>query len=67
MQQNGYSKHDQFCPVWKTGWMMKAMMGFHDESQKAVSQGVSWNKIREATSDIQYQLRSMKFEVCAYA
>lgn len=63
LQQNGYSKHDQFCPVWKTGWMMKAMMGFHDESQKAVSQGVSWNKIREATSDIQYQLRSMKFEI----
>ncbi|KAF8427489.1 ATP synthase alpha/beta family, nucleotide-binding domain-containing protein [Tirmania nivea] len=63
LQQNGYSKHDQYCPVWKTLWMMKAMMGYHDESQKAVAQGVSWNKIREATSDIAYQLRSMKFEI----
>lgn len=63
LQQNGYSKHDQFCPIWKTLWMMKAMMGFHDESQKAVAQGTNWGKIREATSDIQYRLRSMKFEI----
>ncbi|KAF8468797.1 ATP synthase alpha/beta family, nucleotide-binding domain-containing protein [Kalaharituber pfeilii] len=63
LQQNGYSKHDQFCPVWKTLWMMKAMMGYHDESQKAVAQGIAWNKIREATSDVAYQLRSMKFEI----
>lgn len=63
LQQNGYSDYDQFCPLWKTEWMMKAMMGFHDEAQKAVSQGHAWNKVREATSDIQAQLRSMKFEV----
>ncbi|KAH8805856.1 ATP synthase alpha/beta family, nucleotide-binding domain-containing protein [Xylogone sp. PMI_703] len=63
LQQNGYSDYDQFCPIWKTEWMMKAMVGFHDEAQKAVAQGQSWNKIREATSDIQSQLRSMKFEV----
>ena len=43
--------------------MMKAMMGFHDEAQKAVAQGQSWNKVREATGDLQSQLRSMKFEV----
>jgi len=63
LQQNGYSDYDQHCPLWKTEWMMKAMMGFHDESQKAVAQGISWSKIREATSDIQAGLRSMKFEV----
>ena len=43
--------------------MMKGMMTYHDESQKAVTQGVTWNKIREVTSDIAYQLRSMKFEI----
>jgi V-type H+-transporting ATPase subunit A len=43
--------------------MMKAMMGFHDEAQKVISQGQSWNKVREVTSDLQSQLRSMKFEV----
>jgi len=63
LQQNGYSDYDQYCPMWKTYWMMKAMMGFHDESQKAVAQGHAWNKVRDATSEIQTQLRSMKFEV----
>lgn len=63
LQQNGYSKHDQYCPVWKTLWMMKAMMAFFDESQKAVQSGVQWGKIRDATADIQHRLRSMKFEV----
>ncbi|KAI9891217.1 MAG: H(+)-transporting V1 sector ATPase subunit A [Vezdaea aestivalis] len=63
LQQNGYSKYDQFCPIWKTEWMMKAMMMFHDESQRAVSQGQSWSKIREATGELQSQLRSMKFEL----
>jgi V-type H+-transporting ATPase subunit A len=63
LQQNGYSDYDQFCPIWKTEWMMKAMMGFHDEAQKAVAQGANWNKVREATGELQSQLRSMKFEV----
>ncbi|KZF20201.1 vacuolar ATP synthase catalytic subunit A [Xylona heveae TC161] len=63
LQQNGYSDYDQFCPLWKTEWMMKAFMAFHDESQKAVSQGQAWNKIRDATSDLQANLRSMKFEL----
>ena len=63
LQQNGYSNYDQFCPMWKTEYMMKAFMGYHDESQKAVSHGHSWAKVREATGQIQSQLRNMKFEV----
>ncbi|KAJ9210458.1 hypothetical protein DTO166G4_7925 [Paecilomyces variotii] len=63
LQQNGYSDYDQFCPLWKTEYMMKAFMGFHDEAQKAIAQGQSWAKVREATADIQTALRSMKFEV----
>ncbi|KAF9691453.1 hypothetical protein EKO04_010899 [Ascochyta lentis] len=63
LQQNGYSDYDQFCPLWKTEWMMKNMMAFHDEAQKAVAQGHSWPKVRDATSEIQSQLRSMKFEL----
>jgi V-type H+-transporting ATPase subunit A len=43
--------------------MMKAFMGYYDESQKAIAQGQSWVKVREATSDIQNALRNMKFEV----
>ena len=63
LQQNGYSEYDQYCPLWKTEWMMRTMMAFHDEAQKAVSQGQNWSRVREATSEIQSQLRSMKFEV----
>ncbi|EED17818.1 vacuolar ATP synthase catalytic subunit A, putative [Talaromyces stipitatus ATCC 10500] len=63
LQQNGYSDYDQFCPLWKTQYMMKAFMGYHDEAQKAVAQGQSWAKVREATADIQTALRNMKFEV----
>ena len=63
LQQNGYSDYDQFCPLWKTEWMMRAMMGFHDEAQKAVAQGHSWAKVRDSTADVQSQLRSMKFEL----
>ncbi|CAM1508217.1 Fc.00g050650.m01.CDS01 [Cosmosporella sp. VM-42] len=63
LQQNGYSDYDQFCPIWKTEWMMKLMVGFHDEAQKVIAQGQSWAKVREATSDLQSQLRQLKFEV----
>ncbi|KAI5284284.1 H(+)-transporting V1 sector ATPase subunit A [Ascosphaera acerosa] len=63
LQQNGYSDYDQFCPLWKTEYMMKAFMGYHDEAQKAVAQGQSWARVREATADVQAALRQMKFEV----
>jgi len=63
LQQNGYSDYDQFCPLWKTSWMMKGMMTFHDEAQKAIAQGHSWAKVRESTAEIQSELRSMKFEL----
>ncbi|KAF4584467.1 V-type proton ATPase catalytic subunit A [Ophiocordyceps camponoti-floridani] len=63
LQQNGYSDYDQFCPMWKTEWMMKLMVGFHDEAQKAIGQGQTWAKVREATSDLQAKLRQLKFEL----
>ncbi|KAG8159219.1 hypothetical protein KVR01_010880 [Diaporthe batatas] len=63
LQQNGYSDYDQFCPIWKTEWMMKLMIGFHDEAQKAIAQGQSWAKVKEATQDLQAELRSLKFEL----
>lgn len=62
LQQNGYSEYDQFCPTYKTEWMMRNIMTFYDEAQKAVSQGQTWQRVREATADIQKSLRDMKFE-----
>jgi vacuolar-type H+-ATPase catalytic subunit A/Vma1 len=38
-------------------------MTFHDEAQKAISQGQSWAKVRESTADLQKALRDMKFEL----
>jgi len=66
LQQNGYSDYDQFCPLWKTSWMMKVMMAYHDEAQRAISQGQNWAKLRESTADLQKGLRDMKFEVSHY-
>ncbi|KAK5119837.1 H(+)-transporting V1 sector ATPase subunit A [Meristemomyces frigidus] len=63
LQQNGYSDYDQYCPLWKTAWMMKCMMTYHDEAQKAIGQGQSWAKVREATNDLLNGLRTMKFEL----
>ncbi|KAL6902482.1 ATP synthase alpha/beta family, nucleotide-binding domain-containing protein [Trichoderma evansii] len=63
LQQNGYSDYDQFCPLWKTEWMMKLMIGYYDEAQKAIAQGQSWAKVRESTTDLQAKLRQLKFEV----
>ncbi|KAI5309209.1 H(+)-transporting V1 sector ATPase subunit A [Ascosphaera atra] len=63
LQQNGYSDYDQFCPLWKTEYMMRAFMGYHDEAQRAVAQGLPWAKVREATIEAQNALRGMKFEV----
>lgn len=63
LQQNGYSDYDQFCPIWKTDWMMRLMVGFYDEAQNAIAQGQSWAKVRESTSELQAKLRSLKFEL----
>lgn len=63
LQQNGYSDYDQYCPPWKTEWMMRNMMAFHDESKKVIGQGQTWAKVRQQTADLQKGLRDMKFEL----
>jgi vacuolar-type H+-ATPase catalytic subunit A/Vma1 len=63
LQQNGYSDYDQFCPLWKIEYMMKAFMRFHDESQAIISHGYSWAKIKVLTADTWSALRNMKFEI----
>lgn len=63
LQQNGYSQYDEFCPLWKTEYMMKAFMRFHDESQRVISEGHNWAKIKQLTGGISSTLRNMKFEM----
>lgn len=61
LQQNGYSTYDAFCPIWKTFDMMRAFVGYHDESQKAIANGANWSKLSEATSDVKHAVSSSKF------
>lgn len=62
LQQNGYSSYDQFCPIWKTEWMMKLMVGYYDEALKAIVQGQTWDKVKETTNDSLAKLRRLKFQ-----
>lgn len=61
LQQNGYSKYDAFCPIWKTRYMMRAFITYHDEAQKAVASGAVWNKLAAATSETRHKISSAKF------
>ncbi len=61
LQQNGYSTYDAFCPIWKTAAMMKTFITYHDEAQRAVSNGASWSKLTDKTSDIKHKVSSAKF------
>jgi V-type H+-transporting ATPase subunit A len=63
LQQNGYSEYDELCPLWKTKYMMKAFMCFRDASQRAISEGHNWAKIKQLTGGISSTLRNMKFEM----
>merc|ERR1712127_1134928 len=68
LQQNGYSSYDKYCPFYKTVGMLRNMVGFYDMARHAVESTaqsdnkITWATIREAMSNILYQLSSMKFK-----
>jgi len=68
LQQNGYSPYDRYCPFYKTVGMLKNIITFYDLARHSVEttatqeNKVTWNVIREAMSNIIYQLASMKFK-----
>lgn len=49
LAQNGYTPHDRYCPFYKTVWMMKNMILFHDLAQKAIQNSSADNKITYST------------------
>lgn len=64
LQQNGMSEYDRYCPFYKTSLMLKNFVAFHDSAVGAVTKGeLTFNKVKEATSDIIFKLSQMKFEV----
>ncbi|CAE7227310.1 unnamed protein product [Rhizoctonia solani] len=63
LQQNGMSEYDRYCPFYKTSLMLKNFVAFHDSAVAAVTKGeLTFNKVKEATSDIMFKLSQMKFE-----
>jgi len=67
LQQNGFSTYDKFCPFYKTVGMLRNMMLFHDEAQKAIEssdadQKLTWGYIRKELADLLHALSSMKFQ-----
>jgi V-type H+-transporting ATPase subunit A len=69
LQQNGYSDYDYKCPMSKTTWILKGMIGYYNLAQQAVASSngeITWTKIRESTGEVMHQLSSMKFQVCEF-
>jgi V-type H+-transporting ATPase subunit A len=68
LQQNGYSKHDRFCPFYKTIWMMRNFVTYYNLAQQTIEQApqdikITWNQLSEYTTDELDRLSHMKFEL----
>jgi V-type H+-transporting ATPase subunit A len=66
LQQNGYSPYDKYCPFYKTVGMLRNMMFFHDEAQKAIESSnpdrkITWQMIKSQLGDLLFALSSQKF------
>jgi len=66
LQQNGFTVYDRYCPFYKTVAMLRNIIHFYNEAQKAVERSVekkvTWALIKEQMGDIIYKITSMKFE-----
>jgi len=66
LQQNGFSKHDYFCPFYKTIWMMKCLVHYYNLAQQILEDAppntkITWNMIKDHTSVEKDALSRMKF------
>lgn len=67
LQQNGFTPYDKFCPFYKTVWMMRNIIAFFNQAQKAVESSnddkkITWQTIKNQMGDTIYQLSCMKFQ-----
>lgn len=66
LQQNGFTPYDRYCPFYKTVGMLRNIIHFYNEAQKAVERSVekkvTWSLIKEQLGSIIYKITSMKFE-----
>eukprot|EP00758_Cryptobia_borreli_P002641 Tbor_TRINITY_DN3177_c1_g1::TRINITY_DN3177_c1_g1_i1::g.14694::m.14694/K02145/ATPeV1A, ATP6A; V-type H+-transporting ATPase subunit A len=66
LQQNAFTSYDKFCPLYKTCWMLRNIVTFYEEAQRAVAESatdnkITWNHIREKLPHIYTALTEMKF------
>merc|ERR1719443_2275310 len=71
LQQNAFSSHDKYCPLYKSAAMVKNMIYFHRRATAAVERTVgaaaegrrvTFNEIKSNMGDLLYRLSSQKFE-----
>ncbi|KAG9511029.1 V-type proton ATPase catalytic subunit A, partial [Fragariocoptes setiger] len=68
LQQNSYTPYDRFCPFYKSTLMLRNIIQFNDLARHAVESTaqsenrITWAVIKEALSDIIWQLSNMKFK-----
>eukprot|EP01095_Lingulamoeba_sp_RSL-Kostka_P016613 TRINITY_DN818_c0_g1_i1.p1 TRINITY_DN818_c0_g1~~TRINITY_DN818_c0_g1_i1.p1 ORF type:complete len:631 (+),score=276.47 TRINITY_DN818_c0_g1_i1:107-1999(+) len=67
LQQNGFSPYDRFCPFYKTCWMLKNMMCYHDNAIRVVQatadteNKITLSIIKQHLNQLQYEVSSQKF------
>eukprot|EP00897_Mesotaenium_endlicherianum_P002492 jgi/Mesen1/2270/ME000154S01442 len=69
LAQNAFTPYDKFCPFYKSVWMLRNCMLFHELATQAVEraagsegQKITYNIIKQRMGDIIYKVVSQKFE-----
>jgi V-type H+-transporting ATPase subunit A len=70
LQQNGMSEYDRFCPFYKTNAMLRNFVAYYEAAIRAVggektgsTSELTFNQVKDRTSDLMFKLSQMKFEV----
>lgn len=66
LQQNAFSDYDYTCPLYKSVGIMNAIVHFHDEAMKIISESsiekkVTWAQIRNTLGPLIVQITELKF------
>merc|ERR1712134_54825 len=69
LQQNAYTPYDKYCPFYKSVWMLRNIVQFHEEAQRAIESStaerkITWNLIKSQLNQLIYKVTSMKFQDC---
>ena len=69
LQQNSFTKYDKYCPFYKSVWMLRNMIAFHEAGTAAVErpagaegQRITYNIIKARCADLMYKITAQKFE-----